>query len=57
MGVKPQLRPSAQKLVGLTNAYVTQCKICGLGIFTGHKRHWSRKPLGLVHDECQEVPS
>ncbi len=36
----------------LANTYRTHCKICRSGIYTNQPTRWSRKPLGLVHDDC-----
>lgn len=35
-----------------TSRYRSNCKICGWSIHD-EPAHWSRKPLGLVHDTCQ----
>lgn len=34
--------------------YITQCKLCGYGIFKKHKWIWLREPIGMSHAECKE---
>lgn len=46
---KPQL---AGKTSTLVNTYVTQCKICGQGVFSSQLWHWSVNPIGIVHTAC-----
>lgn len=57
-GVKPKLRPRVTG-ANVTNLYISQCSVCRMGIFADPDRpyHWSRRPLGLVHTDCVEVPS
>lgn len=35
-----------------TSGHRSQCKICGLGLFSHQDAVWSRQPMGLVHAEC-----
>ena len=35
--------------------YITQCKICGWGIYGHQPYQWAQKPLGLSHTECIET--
>ena len=59
-GPKPQLRPShtTGAANGHASRYVSTCSACRLGIYDWQPYHWSRQPLGLVHDECapKETP-
>lgn len=32
--------------------YVTQCKVCGCGVYRGQRYSWRRDPLGISHDDC-----
>lgn len=36
--------------------YVTNCKLCGWGIFRPQRAVWSLNPMGLVHEpgQCRE---
>jgi hypothetical protein len=47
MGLRPQA-----KARNLTGTYVSQCKVCGQGVYEHDERVWSRKPLGLCHKAC-----
>ena len=54
-GPKPQLRPShtTGAANGHASRYVSQCSVCGRGIFDWQPHHLSTgRVLGLVHDEC-----
>lgn len=40
---------------GHKNLYVSQCNICGFGVFQTQKWAWSRRPLGICHSKCVEA--
>jgi hypothetical protein len=43
----------ARSRAGHRDHYVTTCKVCLSGIYESQARHWSTKPMGLVHDWCR----
>jgi hypothetical protein len=38
--------------ISLGNNYVTQCKICCLGVFKHQEYRWSANPVGISHSDC-----
>ncbi|WP_143194338.1 hypothetical protein [Micromonospora sp. CB01531] len=57
----PRVRPSmglhnlGRGKAELASLYVSDCKICELGIYKGQPHRFSTgKVLGLVHDDCIE---
>lgn len=34
------------------NLYVSQCNVCGQGVFQNQAWVFSRRPLGIVHTDC-----
>ena len=45
-------KPSLAGKSSLQNTYVTQCKICGAGVYEKQAWHWSVRPIGIVHTDC-----
>ena len=40
------------KSAGLSNAYVSTCKVCGFGVYETQDRQWARRPTGISHTDC-----
>lgn len=36
----------------LANNYLSQCKVCGVGVFKTQDRVWLFKPIGWSHADC-----